>query len=248
MNSSLHRIKVAPKTDREVYHLDVENCSPEQNLERVIIEGLNGMEPDELICTTNASGWPVENAISFNWAFSVKKRIANVHLEFQKPIQGKWIDFYLNGSIDAGLEVLRNATQTRKEGSRGQSQDIDEHLHRFLSKAYIYDRFALFNFAMDDKKEIVLPRDESYHDNVYTYHHAANALYRGNKVIRAPAVSKLPCPARIIVKSTGSGGAQRRYSIAAERLTASVLSDSHRQTLLVPTRLVLRGITKKLLR
>ena len=112
----------------------------------------------------------------------------------------------------------------------------------------MYDRFALLNFAMDAKKKIVLPRDESYHDKVYTYNHATNTLYRGNKAIRAPAVSKLPCADPIIVKSARSGGAQRRYSIAAKRLTASVLSDSHWQTLLIPTRLVLRGITKNFLR
>jgi len=193
LNACLNYVKF---TDPTPMYLD-QNFSQEQNLENLIIEGLYAMEPHELTCATNASGWPVENALSFNWAFRVKARFINVHLEFQKPFPRKLVDFYVNGNIDAGLEMLRNATQTVKDGAREQSQDIDEHLERFLTRSYNVDRFALLNFAMNAKEAIVLPRDDAHHDKVYTYQHSTNSLYRGKTLIRAPAVAKLPCPAPI---------------------------------------------------
>jgi len=71
--------------------------------------------------------------------------------------------------------------------------DIDEHLERFLTGKYNWKRFAIINFAMK-KNEIVLPRNSTYHENVYTYVHGMNTLYRGKVAIERPAVHGLECP------------------------------------------------------
>eukprot|EP00597_Dinobryon_sp_UTEXLB2267_P006448 CAMPEP_0170060582 /NCGR_PEP_ID=MMETSP0019_2-20121128/2472_1 /TAXON_ID=98059 /ORGANISM="Dinobryon sp., Strain UTEXLB2267" /LENGTH=161 /DNA_ID=CAMNT_0010266201 /DNA_START=425 /DNA_END=910 /DNA_ORIENTATION=+ len=100
-------------------------------------------------------------------------------------------------NLSSAKVININATQTVKDDAREHSQDIDEHLGRFLTRSYNVDRFALLNFAMNAKEAIVLPRDDAHHDKVYTYQHSTNSLYRGKTLIRAPAVAKLPCPAPI---------------------------------------------------
>jgi hypothetical protein len=199
--------------------------SPQENMEKLLSEGLYRMEPHELVCTTNSTGWPIENALSFNWARSVKAHFANVHLEFQKPINGRWMDFYVNGLINGGLEMLRNATQTASANAKAGSQDIDQHLQRFVSGDYAEEHFALFNFAMDGK--IVLPKDTAHHGKVYTYDHSTNSLYRGNERIRSPAVAKLKCQTPL----------SRHYTTAA----GPAHNARHLLALSIPPRAVLRG-------
>jgi len=193
----------------ELMYLDKDD-TPEHSLEKLIIEGLYRMKAHELTCTTNVTGWPIENALSHNWACNVKALFANVHLEFQHPINGsnKWVDMSVNGFVNGAIEALRNATKTQSHAAKAGSQDIDEHLQRFLTGAYREKKnFALFNFAMEGK--IVLPRDSDYHQKVYTYDHLTNSLYRGGECIRAPAVAELPCPVSPICVDNISGPSTR---------------------------------------
>ena len=246
LNNFFSHVKIPIPFTEKIY-LRNDN-SQEQNLEILIIEGLSNMEPHELTCTDKVSGWPIENALSFNWACRVKHRFANVHIEFQKRFGRNSIDFYVNGIVDAGLEVLRNATQTAQKeglGSIRQSQDIDEHLNRFLlSTSYRVDHFALLNFAMDAKGRIVLPREVAYHNRVYTYQHSTNSLYRGNTIIRAPAVAKLPC--RTPMEKFGEG--QRGYSTAVVQILSGVSSFGRLfQIDLRPSFVFMRGFSRRLL-
>jgi hypothetical protein len=196
-NESLQRIGTIDNPNFLKY---VDNAkSPEENMELVIVEGLYNMEPSIF---TSSFESPVEDALSNGWSQSVVSIIRNLHLVSQMQMEGGGrMDFYVNGVVDHGLECIRNATQTRKPGTKGQSADIDKHLDRFLSGQYPMERYVILNFAMNGKSP-VLPRLKEYHNKVYTYLHATNALYRGNKCIRAPAVKRLPCPS----KPVGSRG------------------------------------------
>ena len=190
-NESLQRIGPTGNTEILMY---VDNAkSPEENMELVIVEGLYNMEPSTF---TSPFRSPTEDALSNSWAQSAKSFIRNVHLTSQMQVEtGGRMDFYVNGAVDHGLEFIRNATQTRVPivpGKKGQSADIDEHLHRFLSGRYPFERYVIFNFAMKGKAP-VLPRSEEHHNKVYTYLHATNSLYRGSKCIKAPAVKRLSC-------------------------------------------------------
>lgn len=211
------------------------NRSWQENLEQVIAVGLRNMEPRDLDHTGKIPDepvegevifgkvkhtWPVENALSFKWACQVKAHVPNVRVDFQKSFGSKCMDFLINGSINAGLEVIRNATRTLKEGTVGQKQDVDDHLERFLSGDYKVERFALLNFAMESRLKIALPKDANYHDKVYTYVHSTNSLYRGNELIRAPAVAKLPCASPLVHIEKGRS-TKRNYCSAAQRLPAS---------------------------
>ena len=165
--------------------------SQQQNLEVMIITGLKKMTSGQLNGFDEENPiLPIEDALSFSWGSYVMALVANVHVEFQRR-SGKrgWVDFYLNGRVDTALEVIRNATQTANVNSKRGSADIDEHLERFTShkKKYNFQHFALLNFAMEGK-EVVLPRDMTHHDKVYTYDHATNALYRGSEIIRPNVV------------------------------------------------------------
>ena len=205
----------------------VASDSPEDNIEKLIIGGLSRMEPHDFI--TTSGNWPIENALSHNWACSVKSLFGNVHLKFQHPINGSWIDFALNGFVNGYVEVLRNARRTEREGVKPGSQDINEHLERFLTGAYRGKKhFALLNFAIEGK--IVLPNDTEYHKNVYTYNYVTNSLYRGEELIRFPAVAKRSCPPVGIIRGGGKGikgingtkGAN--YSTVAKGLVPHTLS------------------------
>jgi hypothetical protein len=44
------------------------------------------------------------------------------------------------------------------------------------------------------KGKVVLPEDTKLHKKVYTYVHESNALYRGTKVIKQPALESRPAP------------------------------------------------------
>jgi hypothetical protein len=76
---------------------------------------------------------------------------------------------------------------------------------RFKSDKYDWKQYVLLNFNMS-KDKIILPRDVSAHDKVYTYIRNTNTLYRGNKSIRSPAVPKLSGGSRPMDDQT------RRYS------------------------------------
>jgi hypothetical protein len=169
-----------------------ETMSHEENTELAIIEGLSGMEDSDFYCSKRASGFRVENSISFSWAGKMRAKIPNAYLSFQeRGNDSSLVDFYLNGLADTAIEVLRDATQTVHEETKGQSQDMDGHLGRFLDNTYPWKRFVLLNFNMKRGGKIILPRNETFHDKVYTYVHETNTLYRGNERIKCPAVPKL---------------------------------------------------------
>ena len=179
---------VQPRADNVLYLS--EKKSREENTELVIIEGLSGMEDSDFKCWRHESGIKVEDGLSFNWAYRARVKIPNVFLNFQqRGVSGK-VDFYLNGLADTAIEVMLDATQTADVKSKQQSQDIDGHWDRFNSDKYDWERHVLLNFNMS-KDKIILPRDVSAHDKVYTYIRNTNTLYRGNKSIRSPAVPKL---------------------------------------------------------
>jgi hypothetical protein len=115
------------------------------------------------------------------------------------------VDFYLNGFADTAIEIMLDATQTVDSNTKGQSQDIDAHLQRFLDKKYSWKRYVLLNFAMTTDK-LVLPRDTSAHEKVYTFVRSTNTLYRGNKVIKSPAIHRLNGGSRPIISDRQNRG------------------------------------------
>jgi hypothetical protein len=222
MKECLALVRPVPQCTPRYLNKDV---SPEQNLENVIAEGLFHMKHHELTYAPTSIGWPVENALSFNWACHVKENYANIHMEFQDPRGGGYMDFYVDGFIDGAIEVLRNGTRAVNDSAQKGSQDIDAHLERFLTGPYkeMKDRpFALFNFAMEGK--FVLPRNSEYHKNVYTYDHLANTLMRGNKIIRSPAVAGLPCKPRVAHGGLTSGKRRRTGTVGKTKGSVAHLS------------------------
>mmetsp|Transcript_7687 Transcript_7687/g.10898 ORF Transcript_7687/g.10898 Transcript_7687/m.10898 type:complete len:469 (-) Transcript_7687:113-1519(-) len=101
LNACLDHLKPANMTET---HLD-RNCGQELNLENLIIESLNAVEPHELAATNCF----LENKLSFNWACRVKARCIDVHLEFQKPFPHKLMNVFTIDNIVAGLEILCDA-------------------------------------------------------------------------------------------------------------------------------------------
>jgi hypothetical protein len=179
---------VKAKADRVLY-LD-EKKTHEENTEVVIVEGLSGMEDSDFKCWRHMSEVKVENGVSFNWAYKAKIKIPNAYLQFQERGVSGVVDVYLNGFADTAIEVMLNATQTTDVDSTRQSQDIDGHLKRFRGDKYHCKRYVLFNFAMT-KDKVVLPKDETAHDKVYTYVRSTNTLYRGAKPIKSSAIPNL---------------------------------------------------------
>ncbi len=165
------------------------------NMELLIVEGLFNLKERELT-NESSTGYPIENALSFNWGRNVLSMFGNAFLQFQAPSTKGNVDFYVNGFCDCAVEVIRNATQTVSDDAKPGSLDIDAHLNRFLKGQYPWKRFVLFNFAMNGfhGDMPVLPKALGYHSYVYSYDHKNNRLYRGSKIIRAPAVTSLPCP------------------------------------------------------
>ena len=106
--------------------------------------------------------------------------------------------------------------------------------------------------------KIVLPRDGSYHQKVYTYDHLTNSLYRGSERIRAPAVATLPCQVSPLCvntsgPSTRGGGIGGGVNLGGKRANYSTVvagaarpsSISAAKPLLAQTltpRVVLRGL------
>ena len=179
---------VKPGTD-DVFYLDA-NKLHEKNTEMVLIGGLSCMDDSDFKCWRHESGVKVENGISFNWAQKARIKIPNAYLSFQERAVSGRVDFYLNSFADTAIEVVFNATQTADPKSTRQSRDIDDHSERFHHGKYAYKRYVLFNFAMSGDK-IVLPRDTSTHDKVYTFVRSTNTLYCGKNLIKQPAIPNL---------------------------------------------------------
>lgn len=182
--------------------------APAKNIQLLIEQGLAEMSNEDFTCINHEGNFCVENALSFNWGSKVLKKIPNVFLRFQiRPVSGRGLlDFYVNSFVDCVIEVL-------VDGSK-----MDERLSGFTGKMFYknglvenvkiryqdVERFVLLNFVMT-KKEIQLPFDKAHHDKVYTFIRATNTLYRGNKMIKRPAIPKLsgsstPRTARIFRK------------------------------------------------
>ena len=192
---------------KDVIYLD-EKRSHEENTELVIMVGLSCMDESDFKCCRHESGVKVEDGVSFNWAQKARAKIPNAYLSFQERSNSGRVDFYLNGIADTAIEVLLNATQTAHPTSAQQSQDIDGHLERFRSDQYHWKRYILFNFALNSK-DVILPRDISAHDKVYTFVYSTNTLYRGNKAIKMPAVPKLSGGSRLFSTNTLRAGVSR---------------------------------------
>lgn len=186
MNACLSRVQ--PEADELLYLGS--NQSRMKNTEMVIVEGLAGMDDSDFKCWRHSSEVKVENAVSFNWAYKARVKIPNAYLHFQERGVSGVVDFYLNGFADTAIEVMLNTTQTTDPMSTRQSQGIDGHLERFRVDKYPWKGYVLFNFAMNNDK-IILPRDESAHDKVYTFVRSTNSLFRGRKLIKCPAIPKL---------------------------------------------------------
>ena len=197
VNAFLSAVK--PGT-RDIVYFD-KTKSHEGNIELVIIEGLSAMEDSDFKCFRNESGTRVEDGVSFNWAHKARTRVPNACLHYEVRGESGSVDFYLNSS-DTAIELMLNATQTADPNSARQSQDIDEHRKRFSPYKYQWKNYVLFNFAMKGDR-VVLPRDTSVHDKVYTFVRSTNTLYRGNNLIRSPAIPNL---------SGGSYGESRSFS------------------------------------
>ena len=165
---------------------------PEENTILAITEGLRLMQARDFQ-SLSSNHIPIENALSYKWAFYVSQKISNSSLRCQEASERVgYVDFHLNGFANSAIEFIRNATKARSVKSR-QSTDINGHLERFSSGQYHWKRFFIFNFAMIGSAP-VLPDDEAYHDRIFTYVHSSNILYRGKDVFLMPAVSDLPCP------------------------------------------------------
>ena len=224
-----HMRLIAPARLEEIVFLE-DNDGRQHNLEVLIKTGLQKMSEIQPIGPDGK--WPIENALSYDWATEATKFVGNVHLEFQASAGRGWVDFYVNGRIDTGLEVIRNATQTAQEGSKGGSADIDDHLERFTSGKYFFNHFALLNFALENKK-LVLPRDKTHHDKVYTYHLASNALYRGSECIQPNAVRMIASP--MPRPLAGEGKHRANYSTLAPRLARAASAAPGLNLLSFPT-------------
>lgn len=205
---------VQPGTDGVLY-LDKKK-SYEENTELVIVEGLAGMDESDFKCWQHKTGVRVENGVSFNWAQKARAKIPNAYLHFQERGNIGVVDFYLNGFADTAIEVMLDATQTVNPKTKGGTQDIDAHLKRFEDGDYPWKRNALLNFAMKAKKKkdrIILPRNTSAHDKVYTFVRSTNTLYRGTTPIKTPAIPKLSGGSRFVSPDQTT----RSFSTVAKR-------------------------------
>ncbi len=166
----------------------------EENALLAITEGFRLMQDRDFRClAADGKRFPIENALSFRWALNVASKIPNATIRFQETSEHiGHVDFHLNGFADCAIEFIRNATLAKSKRSR-QSTDVNEHLERFTSGKYHWQRFYIINFALTGQ-EPVLPTDSRYHNRVFTYVHSTNTLYRGNSVFCKPAVSALACP------------------------------------------------------
>jgi hypothetical protein len=72
LNATLNLLTEKKSSDKLLY-LDI-NCTSEENLEKVIIEGLSAMESVDFIDIGGDNVWPV---LSFNWACTVESRFAS---------------------------------------------------------------------------------------------------------------------------------------------------------------------------
>jgi hypothetical protein len=198
---------VQPRTDGVLY-LDKKNTH-EENTELVIVQGLSGMDVSDFKCWRHKS-------LSFNWAHKARVKVPNAYLHFQERAVASVVDFHLNGFADTAIEVMLDATQTADPKTTGQSHDIDAHHRRFCDDKYNnWKRYVLFNFAMSNDK-IILPRDTSAHDKVYTFVRSTNTLYRGMKPLKTPAIPNLSGGSRPF-----GDGPTRSFSTVVKRFIMS---------------------------
>jgi hypothetical protein len=125
----------------------------QENLELLIVKGLENMESSDFECAFKPrDSWvTVEDGLSMSWALAVRRSVGNGFLQFQcRAIQGR-VDFYCSGPIKGGVIAnLCNASQTKEDETKARgSHDIDEHYSRFTSKdKYKWPHWAMFNFAI----------------------------------------------------------------------------------------------------
>jgi hypothetical protein len=169
------------------------NSDPQEGIEKLIVTGFHYMQASDFHNNQedNSLTVRVEDALSFNWAHSVKKYITNASLQFQVRARSGRVDFFCNGHIDGAIEVLLNAV-----ASKGGSQSFPDHLARFRSGKYPWINYALLNFDMrpvqSKKQKLILPECTMEEQlRLYTYVHRENALYRGTELIKRPAVRSL---------------------------------------------------------
>ncbi len=176
----------------------------QENLEMLIVNGLEDMHPKDFHCSYNLSRDLVKDSIAFCWALRVKELVAAQAflLQFHSRAYtgSKIVDFFFSGTSTTNngiIELMFNAVH-----SKGQVQSMPDHLVRFSGEKDRVKNWAILNFAMTSAAQTQAEKSMSpgllpstyttkQLSRVYTYVHEENALYQGNDLIKKPAVCVL---------------------------------------------------------
>jgi hypothetical protein len=191
--------RVEPDQSKNQIMLEKVN-DPQENIETIIVTGLESMHPTDFTCIQDPSNVKVEDGISVSWALGVKSAIKNIYYHFQPRANAGRVDHYFNGHTSGVIETMLNGVLYKKG-----SQSFFEHLSRFNPKKYAWKSWALFNFDMEAPsqraavnqpvpllKDILEYSTDEQLSRIYTFVHVDNALYQGDQIIKAPAVNSLP--------------------------------------------------------
>jgi hypothetical protein len=179
------------------------------SLDYVIAVGLRFMDIDDFLEPTNMNS-KYENSLGFSWASRIKAAISDVYMSFQTQVipdrttsgANPQVDMFFNGRLNTHVELSRNATSavlTSKFERFAETRVVDCKEYKIGSPGPYsqWDNYAIVNFVVSDKQELVMPSNKRYNDDVYTdklytFIKSTNTLYRGKKVISVNVVASLP--------------------------------------------------------
>ena len=161
-------------------------------IEQVVSLALSEMDESDFI-DPNVDKLRLENSFSFALGLQLSS-IQGLYVCFQSRASTgsaghpPTVDFYLNGRIDAYLEVVLNAT----------SGSLAEHLNRF-QKGGAYSHLkntTLLNIDTFNAR----PRMTGSHGSILTFVKQANSLFKGTQLLKSNVSFKLSAPKNSLSK------------------------------------------------
>jgi hypothetical protein len=182
----------APLTSNPVENvITLDDTQKTSYAQQVICAGLRDMT-EEHFKDAHYDQIAVENAVGFQWGFNVKSAFTNIWIspqtrtmyeEHKGPGRKPIIDFFLNGRLNMGIELVLNVDKT----------SLAEHAGRFELKYKRYNKTgAVLHF--DTKNEDLSTHTSEGKIPVYTFVKKRNELFCGLRSVKTNVSKYLMTP------------------------------------------------------
>ncbi len=175
----------------------------QDNVEILLTAGLRNMTEDDFL-EPNSSNLKYENSIGFNWAWRTKQAVKNVYLTAQTTPsertegrgQSPTVDFYVNGRINAALELVRNADSSML-CQKFDKFKVVQTIGKNAGKPGPYrqwERNAVLNLELTRVQEPKLAANDGQNNRLWTFMKTTNTLFRGSRAVQHNVVRALASP------------------------------------------------------